>query len=69
MEKILKHWDLQLTGNRNMTVGFSLFDHLENLLGTADEPLRGPFHVDHLVLVLVDSQVDLGCCREILLKL
>ena len=52
-----------------MTVGFSLLDHLEHLLGAADEPLRGPLHVDHLVLVLVNSQVDLGCCREKLIRL
>ena len=52
-----------------MSVGFPLLDDLEDLLGAADEPLRSPLHVDHLVLVLVDSQVDLGGCREILLKL
>ena len=52
-----------------MAVGFPLLDHLEDLLGAADEPLRGSFHVDHLVLVLVNGQVDFGCCREKMLKL
>ena len=47
-----------------MTVGFSLLDHLEDLLGAADEPLCGALHVDHLVLVLVNSQVDFGCCTK-----
>ena len=47
----------QLTGNGHVTVGLSLLNDLKHLLGATDKPLCGSLYVDHLVLVLVNSQV------------
>ena len=41
-----------------MTVRLSLLNNLKHLLGAADKSLSGSLHVDNLVLVLMNCQVD-----------
>jgi hypothetical protein len=51
---------LRLTCDGDVSIGLSLFDDLEDLIGRSHEPLGDAFHVRYSILVLVNRQVVLG---------
>lgn len=48
------------TCDSNMSVGLSLLNNFKHLFRAADKTLCCSFHIDHLVLVLMNSKIHLG---------
>ena len=46
-----------------MTIGLSLFNHLEHFFRTTDKSFSCSFDINYFVFVFMNSEVHLRCCK------